>query len=589
MAPRTSTRKPVIAGARPRQLSAMLRAWRRQPRRRSPLLFWTLLVLAIALDTALFFLGAQLLGALETPLEPPPERRGPVRFAADAELWEPLRHWVVRVRGRTRLFESFCREAVRRITGRERFEQRDPLAVVVSWMLDGRTWDHYPFVRCDDAELRAVLYRDDNGPSRMSRAEQLQGRYVEPIVPRGSDGFLELLRGIRVKSEAGAIPLSALERQALALRERLALWQRITNGIVDGGDGAEIRTARAALRQTYESNSRDLFAAALNDFLAASRRALHGVEDAAVSRRLACEAWFNEHRPVQQAEYGSLWAIGLLAAGTIAGRRWPLLRRGLLLGGQFACAWCLAWSLAAMLCQTIRDEVPPLSDGLDVLLWASTLAVGLGLVLGKVRREPLFLLAGAAVSGISFVLANRLPSSFAAQGLSLPPSMGSNGWLLLQGALLVSAYALLMLAWGLAVLTLTRLLARPPSSERLRGLANLCLGPIRLAIALLAASALLDTVRALLLGASRHSWSAQALGTLVALPGCLALLHARRKGWIGPFGMTTAIVLGSTLLAMMGHAAALLATGARPFARLTFLEGWVWAAGLANLSVAANF
>jgi len=55
MRPKTSVRQPIIAATRPRHLSDLLRSWRRQPRKRSPLLFWTLLILAVTMDTAIRF------------------------------------------------------------------------------------------------------------------------------------------------------------------------------------------------------------------------------------------------------------------------------------------------------------------------------------------------------------------------------------------------------------------------------------------------------------------------------------------------------------------------------------------------------
>src|SRR5262249_25164654 len=157
-------RQPVIAGARRQQLSDLLRAWRRQPRKRSPGLFWGLLTLAFVLDTVLAFLGVQLLGLVElSPATPSAERRMYVPYAKNRALWEPLRNWAIRVEGRPQLFESYCRDAVRRVTGEECFEDNDPLAVVVSWMMHNSPWEGYPFLRCEDAELRTLLYRDGGG------------------------------------------------------------------------------------------------------------------------------------------------------------------------------------------------------------------------------------------------------------------------------------------------------------------------------------------------------------------------------------------------------------------------------------------
>ena len=79
MPPKTSVRQPVIAGARRQDLSELLRKWRRQPRKRSPLLFWTLLSLALMSDGGLLFLTSGLLDVWES-----------VSPAGDSPVWERL-------------------------------------------------------------------------------------------------------------------------------------------------------------------------------------------------------------------------------------------------------------------------------------------------------------------------------------------------------------------------------------------------------------------------------------------------------------------------------------------------------------------
>ncbi len=79
MHPKTSVRQPVIAGARRQHLSELLRKWRRQPRKRSPLLFWTLLSLALMSDGGLLFLTPGLLDVWES-----------VSPAGDSPVWERL-------------------------------------------------------------------------------------------------------------------------------------------------------------------------------------------------------------------------------------------------------------------------------------------------------------------------------------------------------------------------------------------------------------------------------------------------------------------------------------------------------------------
>ncbi len=211
-----------------------------------------------------------------------------VRFADNRALWEPLRRWVIRVEGRPRLFESFCRETVRAITGMERFKNTDPLALVVSWMLSNRParpqtppnkpeqdtdWDCYPILRADSPALRGFLRRDEHGDIHGTENDP-NGPYIEPDRLRHSESFQKLLRSAAVKSASPeGVGLSPLEKHALRLSEHLELFERIRAGKMEGVGGTEMEAARAALREAYQSGADDLFATALTDFLDASQRA----------------------------------------------------------------------------------------------------------------------------------------------------------------------------------------------------------------------------------------------------------------------------------------------------------------------------
>lgn len=588
MRPKTSVRQPIIAGASKQRLSEMLRRWRRQPRKRSLLLFWLLLSLALMSDSLILYLGVRFVGGSQAPTAPLAERHMYVPYAADAALWEPLRHWVIRVKGRTQLFESFCRQAVREITGDDWFEGYDPLAVTVSWWLDSGAdllkWNDYPCLRCEDAELRALLYRDKRSPARMPRREQLHGRYVEPSVVSSSAGFHDLLDNVR--AARGGLRLSSLERKAVELQDRLKRLQQIRRGDIDGGNSAEMDTARDALREAYPQTA-DLFAAALTDFIAASRRAPRADEASRDGRRFACEAWLNRYSPSQKAAYLSLLATGLFAAAALVRTRRPRWRRGLLVSGFCACAGGLGWSVAAIVCGAIRDGAPVL-DGAQGILWAASLVLGLSIFLGLVGRDAFLILTGAFVCSGGLLLANRWPPAFAAHWPSVPEGAASDPWLSLQVLLLLSAYATLALVGALAVLTLARILLSSPTGERVRELAVVCLRLLRLGVVLLTASALLDGCRALGQGAAWRGWNVQALGTLLLLPGCAALVHARRRGWIQPFAFLAVGVFGFTLVAMVWQVVTSGAIGNPNLREVLAVEGWFFTAGLVALSLAAH-
>lgn len=153
------------------------------------------------------------------------------------------------------------------------------------------------------------------------------------------------------------------------------------------------------------------------------------------------------------------------------------------------------------------------------------------------------------LASVGFILANHGPLNLAAQWLPpLQQGSMSDARLNVHILLLLSGYAALVLAWGVAVLSLGRIVLASPSGERLRRQAALCVWPVRVGAVLLAASALPEGFHARELASSWREWNAQAVGTLLALPGCAVLLHARRREWIQPFGVVLGVAVGFTLL-----------------------------------------
>lgn len=234
----------------------------RLPLTRSPG-FWCLAAFGLLVNALLVTLALALAFGPRS-VGPPTDRRIAVPFENDSSLWEPFRRWVVQEDGRNKPFDTFCRESVRALTGRERFETvrspttgrvvvagHDPVAVVVSWMLldapdsesrqdralqEGCDWEHYPFLLCRSPELRRLLYREYRGEDASLSEQDLNGAHVEPAVLRTSAVLRKLLiEGGRKEEQDGKEAVLAVERDALEVMNRLRQYDRIRGGEVEDG------------------------------------------------------------------------------------------------------------------------------------------------------------------------------------------------------------------------------------------------------------------------------------------------------------------------------------------------------------------
>ncbi|GEM_PF-3388595 len=309
---------------------------------------------------------------------------------------------------------------------------------------------------------------------------------------------------------------------------------------------------------------------------------------------LAYEDRPREHLAARQALYWSLLTAGFFMAAAVFRLRRPQWRRHFLFAGLLAGLGCLGWSAAALLGQAIPEGAAPLGTASQGILWSAALVMGLGLFFAVLFRDTFLALTGALVSGLGFLAAHHWPLACAGPWPPLLQGIVGDSYLYVPVLLLLSAYAVLALAWGTAALMLAQIVGTAPSSERLHRLAALCLWSIRLAVLLLTASALLDGWRTLshLLDPTQNGempgWNAQALGTFLVLPSCIALLYARWRGWLPPFHLLAAVVLGFAFVAMMGQVIARWRAGDLTIDTALAADIGFYEAGLFSLSLAVH-
>jgi ABC-type transport system involved in cytochrome c biogenesis permease subunit len=187
---------------------------------------------------------------------PPPAQAKVELPPYDTSAWNAL---PVQDHGRTKPFESACAESVRQITGRNRFEGQDPVALVLTWiMLRGTNagagvmdWEKYPFILCDHQELRKPIYADlveqDKKNAALPKEEQnpnqeklpppewVNGKYVSPKQLRDSTTFKRLIdEAEEIQQREGEKAqqfLSPEQRMAEEVAGRLQAYDSITQNI----------------------------------------------------------------------------------------------------------------------------------------------------------------------------------------------------------------------------------------------------------------------------------------------------------------------------------------------------------------------
>lgn len=215
---------------------------REAPSRRR-ILFWCLLISAVPIDAGVLYHGASLLVASDAANAPTAPAIA-VPYEDKSDLWDRFRSLSVQEDGRAKPLDTFCRESVRSISGREEIEGHDAVAVVLSWLLlsdaDAEReqeaaarmhcdWERYPFLLCDQPELRRLL--EEERKQADEAAGLLHGRHAAPRLLRSSRQLARLVEeALRKQKQTERPPLTALERAALEVQGRLDLYDRIRGG-----------------------------------------------------------------------------------------------------------------------------------------------------------------------------------------------------------------------------------------------------------------------------------------------------------------------------------------------------------------------
>jgi ABC-type transport system involved in cytochrome c biogenesis permease subunit len=195
-----------------------------------------------------------LTGVVFTPLlfgrnVAPPERQVVVP-AYDYKPWASL---VVQFRGRPKPFESAAVEILREVYGRAKLqdpqtgEKFPAVPIVLQWMMLRGTssderfvdWEHYPFLLCDNHDLRKEIYahQADKGLTE----DQLHGKFIAPADLRSSPGFRKLIddasqqREMYKDGDAMKV-LTPLQRKAEEVASRLQLFDTVSQNtpVIDG-------------------------------------------------------------------------------------------------------------------------------------------------------------------------------------------------------------------------------------------------------------------------------------------------------------------------------------------------------------------
>lgn len=499
----------------------------------------------------LFILGLLPVGAAAGTSTPRPR---------EGFSFEELGSIAILEEGRQKPLDTFARETVLFITGKEKFAGFEPVELLLSWLTETGQWEEVPLIQID--------YRPLIGHLRLA----VEGHHISPKKLAQNGEFRLLVQNAAARQEEG-LELSEMEKEAARLSHKIQTFYRLAEGSnlwllpkAQGGweslatlaqsyprvslhEAAPTTEAKVAagvqgMLMAYHEGDAVHFsqiAVLLKDILRTHGEALGNYPS---TTAIAREIHFNRLKPFRWAWVGYTLACFALALSFAVPGRW-LYRLAV---GMFAASFGL--HAYGFLLRSLIAGRAPVTNMYETVLWIPFGAALFALILEAVYRSKIFLLAGSLMAAIGLIVADFSPAILDPAINPLVPVLRNNFWLTIHVLTITLSYGAFTLALGVANFNLGLYVFRPRDKKNQDSLNLFIYRAIQIGVVLLAAGTILGGVWANQSWGRFWGWDPKEVWALIALLGYLALLHGRFVGWVKGFGLTLGAIVAYQLILM---------------------------------------
>ncbi len=491
-----------------------------------------------------------------------------ISLSANARSTDPLEYLPVQDQGRVKPFDTFARETLQLIWGKQTFEGRPAVEIVMTWLLVPQLWDQKQFITIDHKGLKEALNlkvtEKHFSPSDIFTNSRISLVFQELATRREAkeklDPYFQAVQ--RLENQLGtydAVRTAQMPR-VVPPKEGDA-W--IPVGSLQGGLREKFvelsRTFISALPQEKQQDKKDASLPAVSpeeikkngealktateQFIALARAenpALYAVDS-----DLRLEVHYRHVHPFMWA-----WVLYLLSAIAVSFAWYSASSK------MYRGAWGLAIGgfLLTIYGFAIRSYLtgrPPVSNMYETVVWVSFGAVLFAFILEAINRRYYVLLAGTIVGTLCLLTADSAPVILDRSLQPLEPVLRSTLWLTIHVLMITISYAAFFLAWCLGLIGLVMILKGDSvNAERVRSITQASYRAVQIGVVLLAPGIILGGIWADYSWGRFWGWDPKETWALIALLGYIALLHARLTGWVQNFGMLAGSVVASCLVMM---------------------------------------
>jgi len=197
------------------------------------------------------------------------------------------------------------------------------------------------------------------------------------------------------------------------------------------------------------------------------------------------------------------------------------------------------------------SERPPVTNMYETVVWVSWGVLVFSMVLEKIYKYRIFLLAGLLMGFVCMVIADTAPAVLDPSIQPLEAVLRSSYWLIVHVMTITISYAAFALAFALGDIGLIYYaIDKEKHAEKIQHIITGVYRSMQIGVAFLAPGIILGGIWADASWGRFWGWDPKETWALIALLGYIIILHARLVNWIQNFGMLVAGVLTFNLVIM---------------------------------------
>lgn len=196
-------------------------------------------------------------------------------------------------------------------------------------------------------------------------------------------------------------------------------------------------------------------------------------------------------------------------------------------------------------------ERPPVTNMYETVVWVSWGVLVFSMILEKIYKYKVFLLAGLLMGFVCMVIADTAPAVLDPSIQPLEAVLRSSYWLIVHVMTITISYAAFALAFALGDIGLIYYaINKDKYSEQIKHITTGIYRSMQIGAAFLLPGIILGGVWADASWGRFWGWDPKETWALIAFLGYIIILHARLVNWIQNFGMLVAGVLTFNLVIM---------------------------------------